>query len=39
MNPKAMTTGQLFGEQTHEWHDGVLAAIMRECCRAISDER
>lgn len=40
MNPKAVTTGQLFGEQTnHEWHDGVLAAMVRECSRATNDDK
>ena len=37
MNPKAVTVGQLFGEQTNEWKDGILANIIRNCSRDESD--
>uniref|UniRef100_A0A670KJQ6 Dynein axonemal heavy chain 2 n=1 Tax=Podarcis muralis TaxID=64176 RepID=A0A670KJQ6_PODMU len=35
LNPKALSLGELFGRYdlaTSEWHDGVLASIMREVC-------
>ncbi|KAE8911583.1 Dynein heavy chain 7, axonemal [Phytophthora fragariae] len=41
MNPKAITSGQLYGnfdENTHEWSDGVLACTYRNCARDTSPE-
>eukprot|EP00644_Phytophthora_capsici_P009072 jgi/Phyca11/526027/estExt2_fgenesh1_pm.C_PHYCAscaffold_60111 len=41
MNPKAITSGQLYGnfdENTHEWSDGVLACTYRNCARDTTSE-
>ena len=42
MNPKSISSGQLYGnfdESTHEWSDGVLAVIYRNCSRDVSPDR
>ena len=42
MNPKAQKQGQLYGlfdENTHEWEDGVLAIIYRNCSKDPTPDR
>ena len=42
LNPKSIKMGQLYGEfneQTHEWTDGILAYMVRECVRDQSVEK
>ena len=41
INPKSVTMGQLYGDtnEAKEWMDGVLAYVVRECCRDQSPEK
>ena len=42
LNPKSITQGQLYGEfdkNTHEWADGVLPVIFRDCVADTSEDR
>jgi len=42
MNPKAVTSGQLYGQfdlNTNEWSDGIVAKLFRECSHDPSPDR
>jgi dynein heavy chain len=41
LNPKSISMGELYGEvnsQTFEWHDGLMATIVRECVKDTTDD-
>ena len=42
INPKSLTIGQLMGnfdETSHDWHDGILAYLMRQWSIDVSNKR
>ena len=42
MNPKAITMGQLYGsfdENTHEWTDGILSTMVRQCTYEENEDK
>ncbi len=42
MNPKSITMGQLYGsfdENTHEWTDGILSTIVRQCTYEENEDK
>eukprot|EP00960_Hanusia_phi_P037729 753088-Hanusia_phi.AAC.6 len=42
INPKSITMGQLYGsfdENTHEWTDGILSTIVRQCTNEETEDK